>query len=120
MGWQHAGDGRAFLPCRSGSNPGTVYGAGTYALTFTADDGLLKSSKTVTVTVGEATGKAPADFCRYHGEVYGVAEGRLTVMKSDKDALTVGEDGFLGPFANEGIRSAGRCRRRGAVSSCSM
>ncbi|MCJ7365167.1 carbohydrate-binding protein, partial [Klebsiella quasipneumoniae] len=75
---------------------------GTYALTFTADDGLLKSSKTVTVTVGEATGKAPADFCRYHGEVYGVAEGRLTVMKSDKDALTVGEDGFLGPFANEG------------------
>ncbi len=23
-------------------------------------------------------------------------------MKSDKDALTVGEDGFLGPFANEG------------------
>ena len=44
----------------------------------------------------------PADFCRYHGEVYGVAEGRLTVMKSDKDALTVGEDGFLGPFANEG------------------
>ncbi len=75
---------------------------GTYALTFTADDGLLKSSKTVTVTVGEAAGKAPADFCRYHGEVYGVAEGRLTVMKSDKDALTVGEDGFLGPFANEG------------------
>ena len=93
---------------------------GTYALTFTADDGLLKSSKTVTVTVGEAAGKAPADFCRYHGEVYGVAEGRLTVMKSDKDALAVGEDGFLGPFANEGIRSAGRCRRRGAVSSCSM
>lgn len=75
---------------------------GTYALTFTADDGLLKSSKTVTVTVGEAAGKAPADFCRYHGEVYGVAEGRLTVMKSDKDALAVGEDGFLGPFANEG------------------
>lgn len=62
----------------------------------------MKSNKTVTVTVGEATGKAPADFCRYHGEVYGVAEGRLTVMKSDKDALTVGEDGFLGPFANEG------------------
>ncbi len=120
MGWQHAGDGGAFLPCRSGSNPGLVYDAGTYALTFTADDGLLKSSKTVTVTVGEAAGKAPADFCRYHGEVYGVAEGRLTVMKSDKDALTVGEDGFLGPFANEGIRSAGRCRRRGAVSSCSM
>ncbi len=92
----------AFLPCRSGSNPGLVYDASTYALTFTADDGLLKSSKTVTVTVGEAAGKAPADFCRYHGEVYGVAEGRLTVMKSDKDALAVGEDGFLGPFANEG------------------
>ena len=103
-----------------GLKPGHGLRRRTYALTFTADDGLLKSSKTVTVTVGEATGKAPADFCRYHGEVYGVAEGRLTVMKSDKDALTVGEDGFLGPFANEGIRSAGRCRRRGAVSSCSM
>ncbi|STU62569.1 endo-b1,4-mannanase 5C [Klebsiella pneumoniae subsp. ozaenae] len=86
-----------------GLKPGAWFTApGTYALTFTADDGLLKSSKTVTVTVGEAAGRAPADFCRYHGEVYGVAEGRLTVMKSDKDALAVGEDGFLGPFANEG------------------
>lgn len=47
------------------SNPGLVWRRCTYALTFTADDGLLKSSKTVTVTVGEAAGKAPADFCRY-------------------------------------------------------
>ncbi len=103
MGWQHAGDGQCISAMPIGLKPGPRFTApGTYALTFTADDGLLKSSKTVTVTVGEATGKAPADFCRYHGEVYGVAEGRLTVMKSDKDALTVGEDGFLGPFANEG------------------
>lgn len=58
-----------------GLKPGHSLRRGTYALTFTADDGLLKSSKTVTVTVGEAAGKAPADFCRYHGEVYGVAEG---------------------------------------------
>ena len=56
MGWQHAGDGRiSAMPI--GLKPGLVYGASTYALTFTADDGLLKSSKTVTVTVGEATGK---------------------------------------------------------------
>ncbi len=103
VGWQHAGDGQVHF-CHA-DRPQTrawFTAPGTYALTFTADDGLLKSSKTVTVTVGEATGKAPADFCRYHGKVYGVAEGRLTVMKSDKDALAVGEDGFLGPFASEG------------------
>ncbi|HEE3591410.1 TPA: beta-1,4 mannanase [Klebsiella pneumoniae] len=103
VGWQHAGDGQVhFCHADRAQTRAWFTAPGTYALTFTADDGLLKSSKTVTVTVGEATGKAPADFCRYHGEVYGVAEGRLTVMKSDKDALTVGEDGFLGPFANEG------------------
>lgn len=103
MGWQHAGDGQVhFCHADRAQTRAWFTTPGTYALTFTADDGLLKSSKTVTVTVGEAAGKAPADFCRYHGEVYGVAEGRLTVMKSDKDALAVGEDGFLGPFANEG------------------
>ena len=103
VGWQHAGDGQVhFCHADRVQTRAWFTAPGTYALTFTADDGLLKSSKTVTVTVGEAAGKAPADFCRYHGEVYGVAEGRLTVMKSDKGALTVGEDGFLGPFANEG------------------
>lgn len=102
VGWQHAGDGRAFLPCRSGSNPGLVYDARYLCADVHGGRWAVEKQQNQTVTVGEAAGKAPADFCRYHGEVYGVAEGRLTVMKSDKDALAVGEDGFLGPFANEG------------------
>lgn len=47
-------------------------------------------------------GKVLVDFCCYYGEVYGVVEGWLMVMKSDKDVLIVGEDGFFGLFVNEG------------------
>ncbi len=103
MGWQHAGDGQVhFCHADRAQTRAWFTAPGTYALTFTADDGLLKSSKTVTVTVGEAAGRAPADFCRYHGEVYGVAEGRLTVMKSDKDALAVGEGRLPRPIRQRG------------------
>ncbi|MDP1033975.1 hypothetical protein Q6314_27095, partial [Klebsiella pneumoniae] len=51
---------------------------GTHALTFTADDGLMNSSNTVTVPVGEAAGPAPADFWRDTGALYGGGEGGLT------------------------------------------
>ncbi len=63
MGWQHAGDGQCISAMPIGLKPGPgLRRRGTYALTFTADDGLLKSSKTVTVTVGEATGKRQRIF----------------------------------------------------------
>ncbi len=66
----------------------------------------MESSKTVTVTVGEAgRGRKRQRIRRYHSEVYGVAEGRLTVMKSDKDALTVAEDGFSAHLPTRGYRS---------------
>ncbi|STS84660.1 endo-b1,4-mannanase 5C [Klebsiella pneumoniae] len=46
-----------------GLKPGAWFTApGTYALTFTADDGLLKSSKTVTVTWARRRGKRQRIF----------------------------------------------------------
>ena len=79
-------------------------GPGEYALTLTADDGLLKSRKTVRVTVAQAAGKAPADYCRFTGEIFDVSRGKIAAANSEKDALTTGADGFLGPFANDGDR----------------
>lgn len=102
VGWQHAGDGGAFLPCRSGSNPGLVYGARHLCADVHGGRWAVEKQQNRDRDGGRGDGESASGFCRYHGEVYGVAEGRLTVMKSDKDALTVGEDGFLGPFANEG------------------
>ncbi len=75
---------------------------GTYQLTFTADDGLLKSSKTLTVNVTEATAKVPADFCHFDSQLQGLEQSQKTVIKSADNELATGEDGFLGPFANDG------------------
>ena len=75
---------------------------GTYQLTFTANDGLLKSSKTMTVNVTKATGKAPDDFCRFESPLLDLKQSRKTVIKSAENELATGEDGFLGPFANDG------------------
>lgn len=75
---------------------------GNYRLTFTADDGLLKSAKTVNVTVTKATAKAPADFCHFDSKELAQTLGKVNVIKSAENQLAVGEDGFLGPFANEG------------------
>lgn len=50
----------------------------------------------------EAVGKAPADYCRFSGGVVNVTDGKIEAAKSEKDALTIDEDGFLGPFANDG------------------
>lgn len=74
----------------------------TYQLTFTADDGLLKSSKTMTVDVTTATAPAPADFCHFDSQPLGLSQSQKTVIKSAENELTTGEDGFLGPFANDG------------------
>jgi hypothetical protein len=75
---------------------------GEYDLTFTADDGLLKSSKTASVTVKKAQGKVPADYCHFAGGVLDVRNGKLHAVKSKENALAIDDDGFLGPFANEG------------------
>jgi len=75
---------------------------GDYTLTFTADDGLLKSSKTVKVSVKKAEGQPPADYCNFAGGVLEVQKGKLYAVKSKENVLSIGDDGFLGPFANEG------------------
>lgn len=75
---------------------------GTYPLTFTASDGLLSQSQTVDVVVSEAKGKIPADYCAFHGKAMNVAQGKVDAVKTEKDPLVIGADGFLGPFANEG------------------
>lgn len=79
---------------------------GTYQLTFTADDGLLKSSKTLTVNVTEATAKVPADFCHFDSQLQGLEQSQKTVIKSADNELATGEDGFLGPFANDGDKAS--------------
>ncbi|MCL6746952.1 CBM35 domain-containing protein [Kosakonia sp. R1.Fl] len=75
---------------------------GSYTLAFTANDGLLSSSKTVRVTVKKATGKSPADYCTFGGGVLDVSKGKLAVAKASENPLAIGNDGFLGPFANDG------------------
>ncbi len=76
--------------------------AGNYSLTFTADDGLLKSRKVVEVAVSKATAKAPADYCNFASSQLGINDGKVNVVKSDENQLATGDDGFLGPFVNEG------------------
>ncbi|WP_434644351.1 CBM35 domain-containing protein [Klebsiella sp. I138] len=75
---------------------------GEYTLSFTVDDGLLQSRKNVKVLVKEAAGKAPADYCRFDGGVVGLSQAAIAAAKSEKDPLAIGDDGFLGPFANDG------------------
>ncbi|PWW06965.1 CBM35 domain-containing protein [Mangrovibacter plantisponsor] len=77
---------------------------GNYALTFTADDGLLHTTKTLMVTVNQAVATAPADFCHFTSPLMTVDQGKLHATESDKDTLALGTDGFLGPFAHEGDR----------------
>ena len=75
---------------------------GDYQLTFTAKDGLLKTAKTMDVNVTKATAKVPADFCHFDSKELAQTLGKVNVIKIAENQLTAGEDGFLGPFANEG------------------
>ena len=101
-GWSN-GEIRTFISAtRKRRYPCWVLGTGDYVLTFTADDGLLKSSKTLNVSVKEAAGKIPADYCNFGGGTMDVKQGKLNVVKSNENQLAIGDDGFLGPFANEG------------------
>ncbi|SBM26851.1 endo-b1%2C4-mannanase 5C [Klebsiella oxytoca] len=103
VSWSNGGNAQAHICATDKAETRAWFSApGEYALTSSADDGLLKSSKTVKVTVTEAVGKAPADYCRFSGGVVNVTDGKIEAAKSEKDALTIDEDGFLGPFANDG------------------
>ena len=77
---------------------------GSYQLTFTADDGLLQSSKNIAVTVTPANAPPPADFCHFDSGVLGVQQGTVTPSAGAETPLAITEDGFLGPFANAGDR----------------
>lgn len=103
VNWSNGGSAQAHFCATDKAETRAWFSApGEYALTFSADDGLLKSSKTVKVTVTEAVGKVPADYCRFGGGVLNVTDGKIAAAKSEKDALAIGDDGFLGPFANDG------------------
>ncbi|MEF3099909.1 CBM35 domain-containing protein [Raoultella terrigena] len=105
VSWSSGGNEQAHFCASDRAETRAWFSApGEYALTLTADDGLLKSRKTVRVTVAQAAGKAPADYCRFTGEIFDVSRGKIAAAKSEKDALTTGADGFLGPFANDGDR----------------
>lgn len=75
---------------------------GEYQLTFSADDGLAQSAKSIKVQVTKANGELPASYCAFSSAVLGVKEGALNVVKSAENQLAVAADGFAGPFANEG------------------
>lgn len=103
VAWHHEGkDNVHFCDSTKAETRAWFSAPGDYALTFTADDGLLKSSKTVNVSVKAAAGPVPADYCHFGGGTLDVSKGKLNITKSDKDTLAIGEDGFLGPFANDG------------------
>ncbi|OMP94962.1 CBM35 domain-containing protein [Raoultella terrigena] len=105
VSWSSGGNEQAHFCASDRAETRAWFSApGEYALTLTADDGLLKSRKTVRVTVAQAVGKAPADYCRFTGEIFDVSRGKIAAANSEKDALTTGADGFLGPFANDGDR----------------
>ncbi|HEI8866332.1 TPA: beta-1,4 mannanase [Serratia odorifera] len=75
---------------------------GSYQLTFTADDGLLKSSKRMAVTVTQATGPIPGDFCHFDSRLLLLKQGKISPAQNAENPLLIDEDGFLGPFANDG------------------
>jgi hypothetical protein len=101
-GWSNGGNDKVhFCDAEKDETRAWFSAPGDYALTFTADDGLLKSSKTVNVTVKEAVGKIPADYCTLAAGRW-TSKGKLNVVKSHENQLAIGDDGFLGPFANEG------------------
>ncbi|MBY6257205.1 beta-1,4 mannanase [Phytobacter diazotrophicus] len=103
LSWSNNGNDKVHLCDSSKADTRAWFSApGTYALTFTADDGLLSTSKTVNVTVKEAVGKSPADYCTFGGGVLDVSKGKLNVVKASENQLAIGDDGFLGPFASEG------------------
>ncbi|MGY3868342.1 CBM35 domain-containing protein [Aeromonas crassostreae] len=76
--------------------------AGEYELTFSADDGLEQSAKSIKVQVGEAKGELPASYCAFSSAELTAKEGLLNVVKSAENQLEVAADGFAGPFASEG------------------
>ncbi|WP_058911488.1 CBM35 domain-containing protein [Entomohabitans teleogrylli] len=77
---------------------------GSYPLTFSADDGLQTTAKTLTVTVDRAGGALPDDFCRFSSDTLTAAQGTIHAVAADENPLVVDNDGFLGPFAHDGDR----------------
>ncbi|QLR45409.1 beta-1,4 mannanase [Enterobacter sp. RHBSTW-00994] len=103
VGWTHGDNPNVHFCDATKTHTRAWFSApGQYALTFTADDGLLKGSKTVNVTVNKVQGKVPADYCNFAGGVLDVHKGKLHAVKSAENVLAIGDDGFLGPFASEG------------------
>lgn len=101
--WRSSGKSKAhFCDAEKPSTRVWFSKPGQYQLTFTADDGLLKSSKTMDVTVTQATGRVPTDFCKFDSKPLSLKQGKVTVVKSAENQLATGDDGFLGPFVNEG------------------
>lgn len=102
-GWSNGGNKNVnFCDAEKDDTRAWFSAPGDYVLTFTADDGLLKSSKKLNVSVKQAAGKIPADYCNFGGGAMDVKQGKLNVVKSDENQLAIGDDGFLGPFVNEG------------------
>lgn len=103
VAWSHDGKNNVHF-CNSSKEETRVWfsAPGDYALTFTADDGLLESSKTINVSVKPAVRPVPADYCSFGSGTMDVSKGTLNSIKSEKDTLAIGEDGFLGPFAHDG------------------
>lgn len=103
VAWSTGGNDKAHVCDSSKAETRAWFSApGEYDLTFTANDGLLKASKTVKVSVTEPAGKLPADYCKFSGEVLDVKQGELNVVKSSENQLAIADDGFLGPFASDG------------------
>lgn len=101
--WTSIGDNQAnFCDAEKPSTRAWFSKPGKYQLNFTVDDGLLKNSKTIDITVAKATGKIPSDFCQFDSKPLQLKQGNITVAKSAENHLAIGEDGFLGPFANDG------------------
>lgn len=120
VSWSNGGSAQAHFCATDKAETRAWFSApGEYALTFSADDGLLKSSKTVKVTVTEAVGKVPADYCRFGGGVLNVTDGKIAAAKSEKTRWRLATTASSGRSPTTGIRSAGRFPRRGPASiSC--
>ncbi|BDN90973.1 CBM35 domain-containing protein [Aeromonas caviae] len=76
--------------------------AGEYELTFSADDGLARSARSIKVKVDRARGELPVSYCEFSSAELVAKEGELNVVKSAENQLEVAADGFAGPFASEG------------------
>lgn len=80
----------AFLPCRSGSNPGSGLRRQYLCADVHGGRWAVEKQQNRDRDGGRGGGES-AMISVVITAKFSVAEGRLTVMKSDKDALAVGE-----------------------------